>query len=359
MIHIMKKNKFVGGRILKTGIAVLLTSLICYWLNWPAMFAVITAIVTIEPTAKDSIKKAFVRFPASAIGTAYAVLFVFCFGDSPLSYTFVALGTIYTCHKLGLHAGILVATLTGVAMISTVHHEYFSSFFVRLGTTSIGLIVSSLVNFLVIRPDYSSEIGAKTRQLVQDVGQFIEQRGMEIAHQQPLHKGTRATFATLEKHLEQIDMLCSYQKKEWSYHRSSRAGVRAFHYAHKKITVLHQLVYHLGNLKAFPVLQSPLDDEKQRILCDTACYMKRFIHGENCEQPDFDRPFGEELLHQLRQAQEEQRADQSAYSHLLSQETSLFYELISILDLLEELKHIKQLEQRHSHSGDEEQSAAD
>jgi len=38
------------------------------------MFAVITAIVTIEPTAADSIKKAFVRFPASAIGAGFSVL---------------------------------------------------------------------------------------------------------------------------------------------------------------------------------------------------------------------------------------------------------------------------------------------
>ena len=44
------------------------------------MFAVITAIVTIEPTAEDSIKKAFIRFPASAIGAAFAVLFTYFFG---------------------------------------------------------------------------------------------------------------------------------------------------------------------------------------------------------------------------------------------------------------------------------------
>ena len=41
----------------KTGIAVFLTVLVCEFFNIPTIFAVITAIVTIEPTATDSIKK--------------------------------------------------------------------------------------------------------------------------------------------------------------------------------------------------------------------------------------------------------------------------------------------------------------
>ncbi|MEK1833192.1 aromatic acid exporter family protein [Priestia megaterium] len=56
MIYIKKFN-FLGGRIIKTGIAVFLTTLICQSIGWSYMLAVITAIVTIEPTAADSIKK--------------------------------------------------------------------------------------------------------------------------------------------------------------------------------------------------------------------------------------------------------------------------------------------------------------
>ena len=41
----------------KTGIAVFLTVLVCEFFNIPTIFAVITAIVTIEPTATDSIKR--------------------------------------------------------------------------------------------------------------------------------------------------------------------------------------------------------------------------------------------------------------------------------------------------------------
>src|SRR5690625_4862712 len=87
-----------------------------------------------------------VRFPASAIGSFYAVLFIALFGNSPITYTLAASLTIITCFRLRLHAGLLVATITAVAMIEVVYDNYFMSFLIRLGTTTIGIVVSTLVN---------------------------------------------------------------------------------------------------------------------------------------------------------------------------------------------------------------------
>ena len=214
MLARLKQNVWFGGRIFKTAVAVLLTASICHLLGWPPMFAVITAIVTIEPTARDSIKKAFERFPASAIGAAYSVIFTFMLGDSSFAYAFVAFFTIYTCYKLKLHAGTLVATLTGVAMISTIHDEYVSSFFVRLGTTTLGLTISSLVNLWVIRPDYSRDIAEKTRQLLADLNEYLQRRGSEILQNQPLHSETDQQLQSALKKLDKVETLCSYQRKD-------------------------------------------------------------------------------------------------------------------------------------------------
>lgn len=59
----MKRFRFAGGRIVKTGVAIFLTAWICELLNWPPVFAVITAIVTIEPTVSDSKKRNY-PFPS-------------------------------------------------------------------------------------------------------------------------------------------------------------------------------------------------------------------------------------------------------------------------------------------------------
>lgn len=99
----------------------------------------------------------------------------------------VAVLKIIVCYKLRLHDGTLVAVLTGVAMISTVHDHFLSSFFVRLGTTGIGLTVSAIVNFLVIKPNYSLTIKSKLHRYIIETGELIEERGKEIVLQQPIH----------------------------------------------------------------------------------------------------------------------------------------------------------------------------
>src|SRR5699024_6405337 len=97
-----------GNRIVKTAVAVFFTAYICKLIGWPPVFDVITAIVTLEPTVTDSIKKGIVRFPASAIGSFYAVLFIALFGNSAITYTLAASLTIITCFRLKVHAGLLV-----------------------------------------------------------------------------------------------------------------------------------------------------------------------------------------------------------------------------------------------------------
>ncbi|WP_375346318.1 aromatic acid exporter family protein [Priestia megaterium] len=150
-----------------------MTALICQSIGWPYMLAVITAIVTIEPTAADSIKKAFIRFPASAIGAAFAMLYTFLLGVTPLTYMLVAVSTIISCSKLRLHTGTLVATLTGVAMLTIVHDHYFISFLIRLATTSIGLLTSSLVNIIVLPPNYTPIITRKIQNLSKQMSSVL------------------------------------------------------------------------------------------------------------------------------------------------------------------------------------------
>lgn len=338
---LLKKFNFVGGRVVKTGIAVFLTALICELLNWPPMFAVITAIVTIEPTAADSIKKAYVRFPASAIGAAFSVVFNFAFGHSPLTYMLVAVATIIAYHRLKLQDGALVAVLTGVAMISTVHDHYLSSFFVRLGTTLTGLTVSTLVNLLVIRPDYSRTIKAKIKKLTLETGNLIETRGAEITRNQPLHRETRTHFQKVLKDMEAIETLCKYQKKEWKLHQFNRKDMRDFHYEYKKLLLLRQIHYHVGNLISLPSLN--LLDATAQVVQSMVKSINSALHHPDFQMDEEHDAVVRELLELLRHEVEMREA----CSRRFSEETVIYYELVSIHDLLEELDHIHQHEIRH------------
>lgn len=147
-----------GKRLFKTGLAVFITAQICDWLGWPMIFAVIAAIVTVEPTVHASISKGKIRLPAAAAGASFAMLFDAWFGPQPITFTLSALATIYVCNLLGWNQALIVSTLTAVNMISVSESHFLLEFLVRLGTTTIGLVVSAMVNYLVFPPDFTREI---------------------------------------------------------------------------------------------------------------------------------------------------------------------------------------------------------
>lgn len=67
-------------------------------LDLTPIYAILTAVVTIEPTAKASLIKGYRRLPATVIGAGFAVLFTYLFGDqSPFTYALSATFTILFC----------------------------------------------------------------------------------------------------------------------------------------------------------------------------------------------------------------------------------------------------------------------
>ncbi|WP_281888023.1 aromatic acid exporter family protein [Paenibacillus sp. YYML68] len=158
----------IGNRLIKTGVAIFATSAICHWMNWPTIFAIIAAIVTLEPTVDASVRKGFIRFPAAITGAAVAMAADYALGQQPLAYTLSALATIYLCQLLKWKDALLVATLTSVNMIALTESDYLQSFFVRVGTTLTGITVSALVNYFIFPPDYSKQIESGYSRLTGD-----------------------------------------------------------------------------------------------------------------------------------------------------------------------------------------------
>lgn len=337
---------FIGGRIAKTGLAVFTTAFICHMLNWPAMFAVITAIVTIEPTVADSIRKAYVRFPAAAIGAGFAVIFTFIFGDSPYSYASVTLATIIACHKLKLQDGMLVATLTGVAMISTVQDHYLSSFFIRLGTTSTGIVVSTAVNLLVMPPDYSKSIMKNIHALYRRSGDILLERGLEVFNILKANGTVRDDFQSLIKDIDKTETLCHYQKSEYRFHRFSREDMRDFHFEYKKLTILKQISYHIGNLIFLPSVRPDMEEGRKELAVSVLEDLK-----DRLSDPGFlitechFKKISEVTQWFFEQKQLNPGAGLKPRSHHYVQpETAILHEILSIHDLIEELNHIQTME---------------
>lgn len=253
----MKQFKFLGTRVIKTGLAIFLTAWICQLLDWPPVFAVITAIVTLEPTVVDSIKKGIIRFPASAIGSAYAVLFITLFGNTPITYTLAAVLTIVTCYRLKLHAGLLVATITAVAMIEVVYDNYLLSFFIRLGTTSIGIFVSTIVNMFILPPNYVKDIHNNINEIYKKTGKLLH----NILPTEKID-----LIDDIDEQIKSTEELIRFQKNETKFHPLVGSNKEDFLLSEKQIDQLRLMHYHLTNINELSFEKMNFTNEEQKVV---------------------------------------------------------------------------------------------
>lgn len=251
----MKENwltRIIGARIIKTGLATFLTGLICMSLHLNPIFAVITSIVTIEPTAKASLKKAYIRFPASVLGAFIAVISTYFFGDSPLSYSLAATVTIFVCYQLKLMDGMLVAAITAVAMVPVIHEAFVYNFVARLATTTIGLATAGIVNFIVLPPKYINQIEQINNDMDKNILDIYVHRLKELLLGEYTSSISIKRITALRQSATKIEQLINYQKEEYDYHRTNKSSKAYFRKVEMKYHTNRLLNAHLLNLIYLP-----------------------------------------------------------------------------------------------------------
>lgn len=327
-------ERYIGIRVIKTGLAVFLTSTICLFFDLPAVFAVITAIVTIEPTVQDSIKKGLVRFPASAIGSFYAVTFISLLGVSPLTFTGASVLTIITCYKLKLYDGLLVATLTSVAMISVIHDAYFHAFFVRLLTTSIGLGISTLVNLFILPPNYVKQIDRTITSVLALAGEDLKQfaYALNAHHLDRFQKQADDLFSRYHKNVATIERLVHYQKSESRFHRKHYQLKTDIMLEEKQLQLLKLIQYHIGNLNASAPSSVAWEEADVENIVAITEQLAGYLTGTIV----FDLTDHQTYLNQLHLQFAKSAKQEMNSTYYFHKETVILYELISLYQLTEE-----------------------
>ncbi|SES18277.1 FUSC family protein [Salisediminibacterium halotolerans] len=329
------KPKIRGERIIKTGIAVFLTSLICYLLGLPQIFAVITAIVSIEPNTYDSIRKGLIRFPASAIGAGLAAVLVFFFGATPPAFALAAVLTIYLCQKLKLQDGTLVATLTAMAMIPDLDGPLFYQFLMRLLTTMIGITVATAVNVTVLPANYLANVEKRHREhllelqaRIHDIAyDFLHFRGKSLNEENYLH---------LKQVLSKTDELLGFQRKELRFHRYNVNVFRRYAELRQMTRLLHQAELHLGNLYYLP--NPPAFSQRERdVLQLILDHAEDLRYDKSGTPPDIHFRIVNELDGLMRYdfTNPPELKDQD---HYINPNTHFIYELLSLFEMLQDIQ---------------------
>jgi uncharacterized membrane protein YgaE (UPF0421/DUF939 family) len=260
----MNPFKFIGPRIIKTGISVFITAIVCMKLDLPVIFAVITAIVTTEPTAADSLKRGIIRLPAAAIGAGFALIFDMFLGHGALTFALVSMMTILFCHHLKLDNVTLVATLTAVAMIPISNESILSEFILRLSGTSLGIIISTLVNFAVLPPKFGPLMVKKVNNLYEDTANHLKQLISTIVEEKELNSDF--TTRDLHQELDKAFKISDYQEAEWQYRKANHLEERSFHFLQQKLVQLQKIIFHVGNLSYITINKDFSVDEKNVVV---------------------------------------------------------------------------------------------
>ncbi|MUV05800.1 aromatic acid exporter family protein [Planococcaceae bacterium Storch 2/2-2] len=334
----MFRFPFRGGRILKTGIAVFLTAWICQFFGFPPAFAVITAIVTIDPTVTDSIKKAAIRFPASAIGAFYTVVFVAIFGHAPITYTLSAVLTILTCYRLNLHAGLLVATLTAVAMVDTVGSNAITAFFTRLGSTSIGLLVSIAVNILILPPQYTTNIETHMQHIRSQLGPFIRM-AFEPLLKPDEWKTEKATkeMKLIQKEIDVTAGLLQLQERDVFHpfvaHHKEQITVHE-----KQLKSLQMIAHHLINIMEAPMRHAHWTTDEREWLVQCSYDLSEQLEPEHAFDPTLHERQKVELTRLF--FNDQQRIGSRAE---LPSETIILYEMLALYDQVDQFYNPREI----------------
>ena len=314
-------------RIVKTGIAVFLTAWLCQLLEWPVIFAVISAIVSVEPTVHASIRKGIVRLPAAAIGAFFAMFFNFVLADSPLTYSISAVLTIYVCHLLRWHQALVVATLTAVNMIEIVEGQWFIDFLVRLGTTSIGIIVSTCINFLIFPPNFTKPIVAQCAKLNMDTKNLLD-KVMDYhlyrkGNLQALRKLSDSNFKLIEKTYE----LIRFQKEEYRYRHVHKNDLKMIYQCGHQLDDFEKINHHIADMMFFSSRNQEWDQSELESLEHIRTMIVEVFRSGHVQETEFQQCFSTliALLHH--------HMNQSSADHI-EPVASLTFELLAICVVL-------------------------
>lgn len=205
----------LGARILKTGVAIMLSLYIAIGLGLESpMFAAVAAVFAIQPSIYRTFQTILEHIQANIIGATIAIIFVLTFGHDPFVVGLVSIITIAIILKLKLEANVIPLALVTVIIIMESPAEDFLMFAsLRLLLILIGVFSAFLVNLFFIPPRYETKlynhIVEHTEQTIQWIMLFIRRD----AH----HRTLKTDISRLDEKMIKIQNLYLFYKEERNY----------------------------------------------------------------------------------------------------------------------------------------------
>jgi uncharacterized membrane protein YgaE (UPF0421/DUF939 family) len=164
----------LGARILKTGIALILSLLIAQSLDLPSpVFAGIAAIFAVQPTIYRSYLSIIEQIQGNILGALLAVISVLLFGNNVFIIGLAAIILIALHLKLKLESAVGLSLVTLIAIMETPGDVFIQFAFIRFSTIMLGVLSAFIVNLVFLPPKYENKLYLKISNSTTEITKWI------------------------------------------------------------------------------------------------------------------------------------------------------------------------------------------
>lgn len=204
----------LGARILKTGIAIILSLFLSQVFQLPSpVFAAIAAIFAIQPTIYRSFLSIIEQVQGNAIGAATAVVFVLAFGNDMFIIGLAAIVVITINLKLKIENTIGLALVTMIVIMETPSDEFIQFALIRFSTVMLGVFSAFIVNLLFLPPKYEKKLYFSISDITEEITKWIR---LTIRHASE-HKLLKNDIGKMKETVRNLDHLYLMYKEERNY----------------------------------------------------------------------------------------------------------------------------------------------
>src|SRR5690625_1042809 len=215
-------------------------------------------------------------------------------------------------------------------MVEVVYDSFLLSFLIRLGTTTIGIVVSTLVNMFVLPPNYIKEIQRNIKNIYQDIGNTLDR----ILEPEINFKNN---LLLLNKKLDTTEKLIRFQQEGSHFQPFAHLhNEKDFSTMKKQLNLLRLIHYHLSNIENLHIHETNLKRVNVEVVSSATKSLSNYIIGNEKELIYHH----EEKLRKLmdlfwRTSAPSSHTNQTTME--LPKELTLLYELISIFYIVKQL----------------------
>lgn len=254
----------LGARILKTGIAIILSLFIAEIFGLPSpVFAGIAAIFAVQPTIYRSYLSIIEQIQGNTIGALFAVIFVLIFGNHFVIIGLAAIIVIVIHLKLKIESAVGLSLVTLVAIMVTPGDTFIEFALIRFLTVMLGVFSAFIVNLVFIPPKYENKLYESISDLTTEITKWIRLTIRGASE----HTFLKEDIDKLKDSLVKVDQLFLLYKEERNYFKKQNIEkVRKLVIYRQMISTIKKAFETLKKLHRYENETTALPDDLQNIL---------------------------------------------------------------------------------------------